>query len=750
MNLRDQYLEEKSKEGFSDSAIDNIITMCNQLHNKFSSSFGFMTGSGLLVGEVQSGKTSNFIALALDVFDRDTFDIVVILGGTITNLKEQTDNRLAGFVERSGLKPIITIDKEIKGQIDLFKSNLNSVNSDRQIISCLKQKDQLATLKDLLTDCEKRVLIIDDESDQATPNVHKSVKDYDEYETEEQSKINKSIAALKTTVEKSYLLLVTATPYANLIAPSVEETSPSWGYVLKSDDAYYGLDEFHFEHDDHRAYRIKEFPTLRINNKVETLKHKLDNSSLEEKIWFRNILNESLLSFIVGNAVTRRVSEECSEMNFEMLIHSHSMKKDHHEVEKYILDELKRLQSIFNNEENEEEIHHSINKIGIAFDNFLEQLSEDNKKSAKFLRNEIIEDCVNIFKIDWRPSIYIYVNNGNQEMSATNYKNLSHKKDVIIIGADKIQRGITFENLRYVFMPRLAQLPMADTILQRARWFGYRSKFAEFMTIALTRKLIWLFNEYITLRNEINSFLESNFHKNKSLRNIETFISVPKNENGKIGRLTRRSVNPLEGNEIQISKVIQKNPVPNLETEELQIQNLLSHLEKGKYRTSYKEFSVSNAPTDLINIIFKKLNITLTRENFDKLCKEKNISTILFTVFWHDLENKTIEHRKRSISCDDEDMQDALENISDYTISALQQGRNQKYSENDINFYPGDENIWKLNTNKRGSIIEFQVHKIKPFFKQNPAIKIDDMYMYTFSIKGKEKFAFIKTKGVDI
>lgn len=750
MNLRDQYLEEKREEGFSDLAIKNIITMCDELHNKFSSDFGYVTGSGLLVGEVQSGKTSNFIALALDVFEKDTFDIVVILGGTISNLKEQTEDRLSGFVARSNLRPIITIDKEIKSQINIFRANLNSENSEKQIISCLKQKDQLATLKELLTNCDKRVLIIDDESDQATPNVHKSAKNYEDLETEEQSRINKSIVDLLQTAHRSFLLLVTATPYANLIAPSFAETSPSWGYVLTSDEAYYGLDEFHFEHDDHRVNRIKEFPVLKINNKVETLKHRLNKSSLDEKVWFRNILNESLLSFVVGNAVTRRVSDKCSEMNFEMLIHSHSVKEDHHEVEQYVLQEFKRLQSIFQNDNDEMEIQLSINKIEISFDSFMEQLSDETKNLAKSLKNEIIEDCINVFKVSWNSSIYIYVNNGDQEMSTTNYKSLSYGKDVIIIGADKIQRGITFEKLRYVFMPRLAQLPMADTILQRARWFGYRSKFAEFMTIALTRRLIWLFNEYITLRNEINSFLESNFHKNKSLRNINKFISVPKNSDGKIGRLTRKSVNPLEGNETQISKVIQKNPISNSENEESQIKNLLNHLEKGEYRTTYKEFSIVDAPSNLINTIFKKLNITLSKENFHKLCKENEIDTILFTVFWHDMENNVIEHRKRSISCDDENMQDVIQNVSDYTISALQQGRNQKYSEDDVNFYPGDENIWKLNTNKTSSLIEFQIHKIKPFFKQDPLIEIEDVYMYAFSIKGKKEFAFIETKGVDI
>jgi late competence protein required for DNA uptake (superfamily II DNA/RNA helicase) len=79
--------------------------------------------------------------------------------------------------------------------------------------------------------------------------------------------------------------------------------------------------------------------------------------------------------------------------------------------------------------------------------------------------------------------------------SNTDIRKEATQKHEIYIGSDLLQRGVTIKNLVVSYISRRAKgTSNADTILQMARFFGYRSEIKEFMSIYL---LDQLYSDYI-------------------------------------------------------------------------------------------------------------------------------------------------------------------------------------------------------------------------------------------------------------
>lgn len=79
-------------EGFAWKAIDNIEKTCEETLSYCAnpkSPFGVDKKKGLVVGDVQSGKTANYLGLINMAFDYG-YKIVVLLAGTTNSLRLQT------------------------------------------------------------------------------------------------------------------------------------------------------------------------------------------------------------------------------------------------------------------------------------------------------------------------------------------------------------------------------------------------------------------------------------------------------------------------------------------------------------------------------------------------------------------------------------------------------------------------------------------------------------------------------------
>jgi len=193
---------------------------------------------GLVIGDVQSGKTATYTALISKAADAG-YRLVILLTGTLENLRKQTQERLdEGFVglDSSGLLNTVRNRREVGvGLIDgrraaaVFTSResdfkvramnqlglrLDSIH-DPVLLVAKKNKAILENLTNWLRDfnaingkIESPMLLIDDEADNASVNT--------KAEGEDPTQINQKIRGLLKLFSRSTYVGFTATPFANI------------------------------------------------------------------------------------------------------------------------------------------------------------------------------------------------------------------------------------------------------------------------------------------------------------------------------------------------------------------------------------------------------------------------------------------------------------------------------------------------------------------------------------------------------
>lgn len=128
--------------------------------------------TGIVIGKVQSGKTSNFISITALAFDND-YDIVIVLGGTKKPLVKQNRDRIKEYF--STTKDVLVLDTtDFKDQLTAQKMHQFRKMNKKVVIVALKSPAQINYIADNIffdsVFAEKPILIIDDEGDEASLN----------------------------------------------------------------------------------------------------------------------------------------------------------------------------------------------------------------------------------------------------------------------------------------------------------------------------------------------------------------------------------------------------------------------------------------------------------------------------------------------------------------------------------------------------------------------------------------------------
>ena len=235
-----QYLE--VEQGWKTEVIDKLGEVSDEILDLCGNPAeeGKWKRKGLILGDIQSGKTSNYLALCNKAADSG-YKIIIMLTGTIEGLRKQTQERVdAGFVGLNS-RNVLKKNPEKKyigvGSIDSnrtafqFTDVLSDFNSAKLqslnftikglhepvILVLKKNKSVLENLAVWLstrnTDhvgdkIDLPLLLIDDEADNASVNTNKPDKD--------PTIINKAIVEVLKLFNRSTYVAVTATPFANI------------------------------------------------------------------------------------------------------------------------------------------------------------------------------------------------------------------------------------------------------------------------------------------------------------------------------------------------------------------------------------------------------------------------------------------------------------------------------------------------------------------------------------------------------
>jgi hypothetical protein len=195
--------------------------------------------TGIVIGKVQSGKTSNFISLTALAFDNG-YSHVVVFGGTKKVLVKQNSDRINEYF--NGMDEVAVLNTTDHRAILTEHAVSQFIRMGKKvIIVALKRPAQVDLIrKNIFSGTVLSTiptLIIDDEGDEASLNtlVGKGGK----------SSTYLAIERLKNVLPRHCFVSVTATPQANLLINSMDFLSPEFGVLVEPGKGYCGLDVFH-------------------------------------------------------------------------------------------------------------------------------------------------------------------------------------------------------------------------------------------------------------------------------------------------------------------------------------------------------------------------------------------------------------------------------------------------------------------------------------------------------------------------
>jgi Z1 domain len=400
---------------------------------------------GLALGKVQSGKTSSFIALTGLAFDNN-YRIVIVLAGTKKNLLKQTTKRVEKQLNieyRSDRKiaSLTTSNKVDEVQLSEISAILDSGNNI--LITALKHHQHINHLASIFSDPEMSkypILVIDDEGDQASLNT-KPKKG-------KKSSTYKEILSLKENINKGALISYTATPQANLLIETLDELYPEFCVLVEPGEGYTGGSTFHGEN---RKRYMRNIPENEI--------------PFDENI--PKSFSLALATYFIGSAI-RTINGDLGYHS--MLVHTSSSKKDHIAVGDKVKTLIQKWQTVLGLPTHD--------SARLAVENILKDGYQDISSSLETvpLFEEVLEQVCKELR-------HLKISIINSSPDADSQSGRLNLKNNIFIGGNMLERGVTLEGLAVTYITRRAKISQADTVEQRARWFGYKRSYLEYCRI---------------------------------------------------------------------------------------------------------------------------------------------------------------------------------------------------------------------------------------------------------------------------
>ena len=500
---------------------------------------------GLLLGDVQSGKTATYTAICNKSADAG-YRVIIVLAGMMENLRIQTQERLdAEFV---GLDSKYTLDKKADSSMrnhpvgvglippfendkritrftsvqtdfstSVIKSNGLNLNDLRgtALFVVKKNKSVLTNLYKWLTKDEPMLnlpmLLIDDEADNASVNTNSEERD--------PTAINAAINKILRCFKQATYLGITATPFANIfINTDIADDGAAKDLfprhfltLLPTPDNYIGADKI-FGNGNDDDWEVREAgqyddALIPIENAEQdsyyVFKHKKELA--DELTDLPPSMLEAIRYFVLVTAITDERYD--NKEHRSMMINVSRFTNVQNTTSELVEDFIAQLKSDVEN------YSHLSAEKALKIKNIRELKQVWDKynlqEKASIEWDELLEN--NLFKAVRRIEIRaVNQKTGAKSLDYYNYKNIGMR--VIAIGGNSLSRGLTLEGLCVSYFYRNTM--MYDTLLQMGRWFGYRPNYEDLFKIWIGEDAIGWYS-YITdafneLKGEIRTMSKQN------------------------------------------------------------------------------------------------------------------------------------------------------------------------------------------------------------------------------------------------
>ncbi|RYL92398.1 Z1 domain-containing protein [Sporolactobacillus sp. THM19-2] len=530
------YKENLRQKGWKTEAVRNLEISTSRILKKLNrntSSTGTGPIKGLVIGQVQSGKTSSMAGLMAMAADWG-WNTFIVLSGMIENLREQTQKRLFKDLNHPGntvWRSLSDLSRNSPTGNRLSDLNFSEGAPERFLYVCLKNKTRLENLISWLRYDTKqlhnlRILVIDDEADQASINTKK----------DDRARINQLIINLVDIGKDIHsepaamnYVSYTATPYSNFLNESAPESLYPKDFicVLPVSNEYFGPKQiFGLEgSEDAQGIDIIREISDEDRKKIKNIQNGIDKNIPES-------LQDSICWFFCAVAVMRLWQYK---KPVSMLIHTSQIQLHHSEVADALTrwinqvtesDLLRKCKTLYE----AERARFSISDFRSSFRKYpvpnekINDYPEFNRLKTTICE---LKQTISHIKMSeegelkYHNGVHLCIDNSaNNGINDENMhirlaypeesqlKKLDEAPAFIIVGGSTLSRGLTIEGLVSTYFLRAAN--SADTLMQMGRWFGYRKGYELlpriWMTQATQEKFIFLSTLEEELRDELDEY----------------------------------------------------------------------------------------------------------------------------------------------------------------------------------------------------------------------------------------------------
>ncbi|MCX0278266.1 Z1 domain-containing protein [Nocardia zapadnayensis] len=423
---------------------------------------------GLVIGNVQSGKTANYAAVIAKALD-EGYKLIIVLAGIHSNLRQQTQRRLerdlGTQVDSAKWHRLTSADGDI-GKADI-KNAAAIISTSRRTLAVVKKNTRrLENLRDFLkavdpgTIKNTPILIIDDESDQATPDASAAG-------ASEPTGINQRMREIWSLVNNGTYVGYTATPFANVFMDPASDSElypADFLSVMPTPDSYFGAERLFG-----LADAATDVPDVIRYIGDDELPHLAPPRGKGTP--FSPEVTESLATairwFIIAAAVRRTRGQ--GSKHSTMLIHTTHRVEPHFQIRDAVDQFIGPLaQSALDGDVSE----------------FYDVFHEEMNRAAELYTGDgpaptwptVKMEIPNVLR-----TLKIAVDNSSAEAGERLDYLGESPQTVIVIGGGTLSRGLTLEGLFVSFFTRTSNA--YDTLLQMGRWFGYRAGYEDLQRV---------------------------------------------------------------------------------------------------------------------------------------------------------------------------------------------------------------------------------------------------------------------------
>jgi hypothetical protein len=486
---------------------------------RFLTDDGMHQDSQLVLGNIQSGKTAHLLGV-ISALANTKACLCILISGATGALNRQTQLRLEDDLQALSGHPIKTFAVPTEAKLDssdVFDDLVSKVARrvavaggaearhmpPMPVLAVLESKARISsvsTIIDRLCDefgSDFSVIIIDDEADQISQNA----KAKKSGETE----IYKILKEIRQKDVRNCLLSYTATPQAVLLTSLDGALRPRLCSLTEPGVQYFGLENLLSDQMSQNRVVVSDLPSDLPSPPPSSLRN-------------------ALLEFFVTGMIRRKAPglfyssderflnlDEPEMSSIQFLVHPSGKQIDH----KLFYEWIKTIVSKV-----EEDLGH-----GYADPNpdFVTGDLDGAYQKVRSLLGNRKHLLPSVIPDDWMHDLCSSVSNSTQVLMVNSDKNNptietllpSRSKDWdkcdywILVGGDILGRGVTIPQLVSTYFLRNPKTPQFDTLSQQMRFCGYRSRYANFVTVWAPQDIFDLFSEMNAADGVLYKFAES-------------------------------------------------------------------------------------------------------------------------------------------------------------------------------------------------------------------------------------------------